>query len=147
MIWATVAEVRTYLSDTTLLAGVDDAAVGRHVDRAVRSLVPLVLRWPELDEETDRPAEEDARASVVAAVAETIRVRREADQATVALGGPGAVEVIAAGGGISAGTLTVSGGSRTGGGARIGQRAQAVPIAAVDALLAAGMVGGSVPTW
>ncbi|WP_018682176.1 hypothetical protein [Actinokineospora enzanensis] len=142
MIWATVDEVRGY-RPALPLSGLDDAELGGLIASAVRALVPYVIRWPVVDTDTDRPADDTVRADVVAAVAELVRDRRAATLAETELGGTGAAAVIAAGGSVTAGSLTVSGGR----GARVGSTDRPVPRAALDALCSAGMVGGSVPTW
>jgi hypothetical protein len=148
MIWAEPQEVRNYLTDDPdLLAGLDDAAVQRQIDMAQRRLSTMVVWWPEMDEEIDRAADEAVRASIVAAVAEVVRARREADLAATALGGAAAVEVIAGGGSVEAGSLKVAGGSRGSGGARLGSRASALPQEAIDAMFAAGLMGGGVASW
>lgn len=147
MIWATVAEVRAYLADGGIPAGTSDEQVQRTLDRAVRSLTTRVMWWPELDDDDERAADADVRGHLVAAVAETVRARYEQRALTDAVGGAGLVEVIAAGGSITAGKLSVSGGTRGTGSARIGAGADTVPPEAAEALLAAGVVGGSVPSW
>ncbi|MDQ3577549.1 MAG: hypothetical protein M3443_08090 [Actinomycetota bacterium] len=126
----------------------DDAEVQGHIDRAVRRLVTTIIRWPVVDDTTDRADDTDIQGHVIAAVGEVISARRQADLAAVEVGGNAAAEIIAAGGSVKAGSLAVSGSSNgSGGGARLGSRASVLPVEAVEALLAAGMVGGSVPTW
>ncbi|SER95163.1 hypothetical protein SAMN05216188_11849 [Lentzea xinjiangensis] len=149
MIWATVAEVRGYLDAGDIPAGTEDSAVQRMIDRCARTLGAKVLRWPVLDEETDRAADEEQRGHIVAAVAETVKARFEAQQLAQQLGGEGLTEVIAAGGSVTAGKLSVSGGSKSGGsgGAKIGRSADRVPVEAIEALLAANLLGGGVPSW
>ncbi|ACU35587.1 hypothetical protein [Actinosynnema mirum] len=147
MIWATTPEVRAY-AGADLPSSVGDAEVQRGIDRAVRSLEASVLRWPLLDD-AERPADARVRADVVAAVAETLLARRKADAVAADLGGAGATAVIAAGGTVSAGKLTVSG-SRNGGsgaGVAIGDAGRRPPVEAWEALAAAGMIGGSVASW
>lgn len=144
MIWATVAEVRDHLN---LPADVTDTEVQRLIDTASRTLETKIIRWPVLND-TERAEDEQQRAHLVAAVAETIRARRDNDAAVAQLGGSGVAAVIAAGGTITASKLTVSGGSRRGGsGVAVGASAPRVPIEAYEALQAAGLIGGSVPSW
>ncbi|ALG07667.1 hypothetical protein [Kibdelosporangium phytohabitans] len=143
MIWATPAEVREYLREE-LPADYPEEALSRDIDKAVRSMVPRVLRWPTVDDDTDRPADTQVRDYVIAAVAELIAFRRGQDAAAEELGGAGTAEVLAAGGSITAGKLSVSGGR----GARVGRyTADRLPQETIDALLAADMIGGSVSTW
>lgn len=149
MIWATVAEVKDYLQDDDVLSGVQDAALQRTIDRVSRTLGAKVIRWPILDEATDRAEDEEQRGHIVAAVAETVKASYEAKKLELSLGGEGLVEVIAGGGTVSAGKLSVSGGSKSGGGsgARIGKSADPVPVEAYDALRLAELIGGSVASW
>lgn len=154
MIWATPAEVRTWWTDQQAALAVTwpalpttDPPVQMLIDTASRTLGAKVIRWPVLNDQ-ERADDEQQRAHLIAAVGETIQARREATATETALGGSGAAAIIAAGGTITASKLTVSGGSRTGGsGARIGENATTVPIAAYDALQAAGLIGGSVASW
>lgn len=144
MIWATTAEVRDYLDEEDLPADYPEDKLQRDIDKAVRTLVPKVLRWPIVDDDTDRPAEEGTRNEVIAAVAELIKYRREQLAAAAALGGAGTAEVLAAGGSISAGKTSVSGGR----GAKVGRySSNRLPCETLDALLNADMIGGGVPTW
>lgn len=147
MIWATVAEVRNYLDDGDIPTGTQDEQVQHAINKAVRSLTTRVLWWPELDDADEHVVDAEQRGHVVAAVAETVRARYAARALETAVGGAGLVELLAGGGSITASKLTVSGGSRGTGGARIGTGADTVPPEAVEALLAAGMVGGSVASW
>ncbi|MBP2331226.1 hypothetical protein JOF56_011611 [Kibdelosporangium banguiense] len=143
MIWATTAEVRDYLSDDDILpADYDEATLQRDIDKAVRKMATQILRWPCLNED-DRPDDEKVRKDVIAAVAELIKYRREQAAAAEALGGAGTAEILKAGGSISAGKTSVSGGK----GAKVGRYADTLPCDTVEALEAAGMIGGSVPTW
>lgn len=138
MIWATPDELRAQLDDIPA----DDTAAQQLIDRAVRSLTRIIVRWPALDD-TDRAADETVRADTLAAVAETVRHQRLQDDATNQLGGLGGV--IAAGGQIDTATLRVSGG--TGSRAGLGDTAPRLPLAAIDALASANLIGGSVPAW
>lgn len=149
MIWATVAEVRAYLDDGDIPTGTSDEQVQRAIDKAVRSLTTRVVWWPVLDDADEHVVDAAKRADVVAAVAETVKARYASRTLADQVGGTGVVELLAGGGSITAGKLAVSGGSRGSGGsgARIGSAADSVPSAAIDALLAAGMVGGSAPSW
>jgi hypothetical protein len=156
MIWATVAEVRQWWTDQQDALGVawpalplTDPPVQMLVDSASRTLGAKIVRWPVLDEDTERAEDEAQRGHLVVAVGEVIRARREAAAAVDALGGGGAAAVIAGGGSITASKLSVSGGSKQGGGGgvRVGESALQVPIAAYDALMAAGLIGGSVASW
>lgn len=144
MIWATVADVRGYLRQDEIPAGEDDQQVQREVDRAVRSLVTRVLWWPELDDD-ERVLDTARRADVVAAVAETVRASYERRTLEASVGGAGLARLLDRGGSVTAGKLSVSGGSRSGGSAPA--RESAVPDEALDALLAAGLTGGSVASW
>lgn len=145
MIWATVAEVRDYLRTGDIPTGESDELVQREIDKAVRSLTTKVVWWPELDDADEHVADVEQRAHVVAAVAETVKARYESRALETAVGGAGLVRLLDRGGSITAGKLAVSGGSRSGGSAPV--REDTVPPAAVEALLAAGMVGGSAPSW
>lgn len=141
MIWATTAEVREYLGDE-LPADYPEDKLTRDIEKAVRSMVPKVLRWP-VENEDERAEDEDTRVEVIAAVAELIKYRRE-QAATAAALPPASAEVLAAGGSITAGKVSVSGGR----GAKVGRyAANTLPCETVDALLNAGMIGGSVATW
>ncbi len=145
MIWATTDDVRTYLR-TSLPDTVLDEDLARDIERAARTLDAKVIRWPVLDENTGRALDVGQRGHIVAAVSEVIRARRKAEALEEALGGDGIVEIIAAGGSIKAQSLSVSGGSKSGGGggALIGKAANRLPAEAVEALQAAGLIGGSV---
>ncbi len=153
MIWATVAEVRDWWENQQVALGVtwadlpgSDPAVQMLIDSATRTLGAKVIRWPVLDD-TDRTEDEEQRGHLVVAVGEVVRARRQAAEVTAELGG-GAAAVIAGGGSITASKLTVSGGSKqSGGGVRVGDSAVTVPLAAYDALSAAGLIGGSVASW
>ncbi|MDT7789762.1 MAG: hypothetical protein QOF58_8181 [Pseudonocardiales bacterium] len=149
MIWATPAEVRAYLDDGEIPEAVTDERLQRMIDNCVDTLESRIVYWPVLDEETDRAADEQQRRRIVGAVAETVKARYEAKNLAAQLGGDGLTEVIAAGGSVTAGKLSVSGGSKSGGsgGAKIGQAANRVPVAALEKLLAAGLVGGGGVTW
>ncbi|GAB2964473.1 hypothetical protein [Saccharothrix stipae] len=144
MIWATVGEVRDYLDDGDIPTGTEDAAVQRAIDKAVRSLTTRVVWWPVLDDADEHVEDAEQRAHVVAAVAETVKARYAARALETAVGGAGLVELLAGGGSVTASKLSVSGGTRGTGAARIGAGAGTVPPEAVEALLAAGMIGGSV---
>lgn len=141
MVWATITEVREYLGHR-LPSTVTDDQVDKLITKAVRSLSPKVLRIPPLDEQ-DRPADEDVKGHVVAAVGEVVAARRAEEQTDGTLGAMS--DVLEHGGSITAGSLTVDGparGKQTGYG-----RGRLLPFAAVEALQAAHMVGGSVPAW
>lgn len=144
MIWATVAEVREYLRDGGIPAGTTDEQVQHTINKAVRALTTKVTWWPVLDDADEHVEDAEQRAHVIAAVAETVRARYAARALETAVGGAGLVELLAGGGAVTASKLSVSGGSRATGKARIGVGAGTVPPEAVEALLAAGMVGGSV---
>lgn len=155
MIWATVQEIRDWWGNQQVALGVtwpelptSDAAVQMLVDSASRTLGAKIVRWPVLDDD-ERAEDELQRAHLVVAVGEVIRARREAAEVETSLGGAGAAAVIAGGGSITASKLTVSGGSKGSGsgGAAVGHRAIRVPLAAIDALEAAGLIGGSVASW
>ncbi len=149
MIWATVSEVRGYLEPGDIPTGADDAAVQRTIDKVSRTLGAKVIRTPILDEETDRAADEEQREHIVAAVGETVKAHYEAEALKQSLGGSGMVEVIAGGGSVTAGKLSVSGGSKGSGGsgARLGSSRDRVPIEAYEALQLAELIGGSVASW
>lgn len=144
MIWATVGEVRAYLDGGEIPAGTSDEQVQHAINKAVRSLATRVVWWPVLDDADEHVEDADQRAHVVAAVAETVKARYAARALETAVGGAGLVELLAGGGSVTASKLSVSGGSRGAGGARIGAGAGTVPPEALEALLAAGMIGGSV---
>lgn len=149
MIWATVAEVRDYLDAEDIPATVNDAALQRRIDKTSRTLGAKVVWWPVLDDDTDRAADEEQRNHIIAATAETVKAYYEAKALEDSLGGSGMVEVIAAGGSVTAGKLSVSGGSKSGGGSgvNIGKAADPVPAEAYDALRLAELIGGSVASW
>lgn len=150
MVWATVAEVRAVFdAEAAALGTVErpalpavDAAVQTLIDSAARILGTKVIRWPILDD-TDRPEDTEQRGHVVQAVAEVIRDRLRQTRAVVEVGGTGAAQIIAAGGRVKAGNLEVQGGNNSG---WLGGRSW-VPIDAYTAMAAAGLIGGSVPTW
>lgn len=143
MVWATATEVREYLGDR-LPNTVTDDQLDTLITKAVRSLAPKTLRLPPLDDQ-DRPADTDVREHVVAAVGEVVDARRETTAQQDALGGAG--DVLASGGSITAGSLTVSGAPPSSSGKNGYGRDRLLPIEAVEALQAAHMVGGSVPAW
>lgn len=148
LIWATVQDVRDYLGDDLPAAPeVSDAVVQRHIDKITRALEATIIRWPEIDDTTERAADEAVRGHMVAAVAETVARRREDEQLDAALGGMS--PILEAGGSVSTGKLTVSTVGRAGGsrGAAVGDRAVRLPIDAVEALSAAGLIGGGVASW
>jgi len=153
MIWATVAEVRAWWGNQQAALGVtwtalpgSDPAVQMLIDSAARTLGAKVVRWPVLDDD-ERAEDTVQRGHLVVAVGEVIRARRAAVEVEAELGGAAAAAVIAGGGSITASKLAVSGGSKTGGGVRVGESAVAVPLAAYDALSAAELIGGSVSSW
>jgi len=154
MIWATVLEVRHWWAEQQDALGVTwaalpqaDGPVQMLIDSASRTLGAKIVRWPVLDDD-ERAEDLEQRGHLVVAVGEVIRARREAAAAVDSLGGVGAAAVIAGGGSITAGKLSVSGGGKQGsGGSRVGEAAITVPIAAYDALQAAGLIGGSVASW
>ncbi|MDQ0377959.1 hypothetical protein [Amycolatopsis thermophila] len=151
MIWATPDEVRTYLDVDQLPDGYPDDQLQRDIDRVTRLLAAKVVRFPALNEQ-DRPEDPEVRAHVIAAVAEQIKHARKlaADRAALdgALGGM--ADVLRAGGSISTKTLSASGASRSGS-SGASQRAMDVEnrlsLDTIDALVAAGMLGGSVAAW
>lgn len=149
MIWATPGEVRAYLEEDDIPELVTDEQLLAVIEQCARTLTTKVIRWPVLDEETDRAEDAEQREHIVAAVAETVKARYQAKKLEQQLGGTGLVEVIAAGGSVTAGKLSVSGGSKSGGsgGAKIGQSADRLPVEAREALLAANLIGGSAPSW
>jgi hypothetical protein len=132
---------RDYLGDDLPGEYPEDSLV-RDIDRAVRAMVPEVLRWPTMDDTAERAADEYVRDELIAAVAELLKYRHEQKAAAAALGGAGTAEILAAGGSISAGKTSVSGGRGT----QIGRHAETLPYETVQALSNAGMVGGSVAT-
>ena len=150
MIWATTEEVRALFAAHAAALGVGewpalpegDAGVQVLIDNAVRSLVPMAIRWPILDD-TDRPEDTAQRGHVVQAVCEVIRDRLLSKAAVAAVGGQGAADIVAGGGRVKAGSLEVQGGN--GGSRWLSQRSR-VPVDAVFALQSADMIGGSVPT-
>lgn len=147
MIWATPGEVRTYLDDDEIPENTSDEKLQAMIDRCARTLGAKVIRWPVLDDDTDRAADEQQRKDIVAAVAEVVKARYAAKSLEQQLGGEAIVEVIASGGSIKAQSLAVAGGSSNSRGAKIGQAADRVPLPAIEALLAANLIGGGVPTW
>ncbi|GAB3472020.1 hypothetical protein [Actinophytocola sediminis] len=154
MIWATVAEVRAHCEAQTSAWGVDewpalpedDPAVQAMIDTATRALIPKVIRWPILGDD-DRAEDEEQRGHLVVAVCEVIRDRLRAKAVAAAVGGQVAVDVVAAGGRIKASQLEVQGGSGSGGSSGWTARRARLPLEAYDALSAAGLIGGSVPSW
>lgn len=145
MVWATVAEVRDYLGDRLPAApDVPDTEVDKAITKAVRTLSPKVLRLPALDD-TDRPEDPAIKADVVAAVGEVIDAHRDRAASEKQLGGM--LGIVERGGRIKAGSLEVDGTVSGGGGSGGYGREALLPIAAVEALQSAGMVGGSVPAW
>lgn len=148
MIWATVAEVRAY-PDVDIPTAVTDEQLQAVIDDCSDSLETRIIRWPVLDDATARAADEQQRRRIAAAVAETVKARYEAKRLSEQLGGDGLTEIIAAGGSVTAGKLSVSGGSKSGGsgGAQIGRAAPRVPLAAIEKLAAANLIGGSVASW
>ena len=150
MIWATPAEVRAvFAAHAEALGSTEwpalpegDAAVQVLVDHATRVLALKAIRWPLLDDD-DRPEDTEQRGHVVQAVCEVIRDRLLSKAMVAELGGRGAAEVISGGGRVKAGNLEVQGG----GSSRWLADRSRVPVDAYAALAAAGMIGGSVPTW
>jgi hypothetical protein len=147
MIWATVGEVRNYLDDSEIPEGVSDEQLQAMIDRCARTLTTKVIRWPVLDEGTQRAEDVEQRGHIVAAVAECVKARYAAKTLAQQLGGDAVVELIAAGGSVKAQSLAVAGGSSNTRGAKIGQAADRVPIEAIEALLAANLIGGGGVTW
>lgn len=148
LIWATVQEVRDYLADELPSADdYPDAAVQRDIDKVVRTLERMIIRWPALDEQGVRATDQAVRGHMVAAVAETIKRRRVDKAFEDSLGG--LAPVLAAGGTISTGKLSAStvGRSGTQPGAAIGDGAVRLPMDAIEALAAAGLIGGGVASW
>lgn len=155
MIWATVAEVREWWADqqtayavTWSPLPVEDTGVQTLIDSATRTLDRKAIRYPLLDEATDRAVDEKVRANVMAAVAETIAAGRKTKAEAAALDAslPGMADIVRAGGSVTAGSLSVTG-ARTASGNATASTAGRVPIEAYEALAAAGMIGGSVPAW
>lgn len=146
LIWATPAEVRAYPGSGIPLEMPEDV-LGQYVDKAVRALEKVIIRWPTVDADTGRAFDAEVRADMIAAVAETIKARRENETVEDSLGG--LAPILAAGGSISTKTLSASTGTSSSGstGAPIGERATRVPLDALDALQAAGLIGGSARTW
>lgn len=142
MIWATPADIRAYLDDPEG----DEAVLQREIDAAVRTLGPKTLRLPLVDD-TDRVLDAEQRGHVVAAVGELIRARRARAAKQAATGG--LLDIVEQGGSIASATLKVDGGARAGGSGVRDPYAndRVLPSAVLDAMLAAGLVGGSVPTW
>jgi hypothetical protein len=143
MIWATVAEVRAH-PDVDIPEGVTDEQLQARINQCVRKLIPKILRWPVLDDETDRAADEEQRGHIAAAVAELVRAHYETKRVKDELGGTGAARVIASGGEVAAGKLRVRGGST---GVDLDENSNVLPAAVVDALLCADLIGGGVPSW
>jgi hypothetical protein len=146
LIWATATEVRAY-PDSGIPADMAEFALDQLITKAVRAIERVIIRWPTVDSDTGRAFGEDVRADMIAAVAETIKARRKAEAVEDGLGG--LAPILADGGSISTKTLSASttGRSGSGGGARIGENATRVPLDALDALVSAGLVGGSARTW
>ncbi|AUI56780.1 hypothetical protein [Amycolatopsis sp. BJA-103] len=146
LIWATPAEVRAY-PESGIPLDMPDDALGQKIDKAARAIERVIIRWPTVDVETGRAFDADVRAQMIAAVAETIKARRKAEAIEASLGG--LAPILAAGGSISTKTLSASTGTSSSGstGAPIGDRAPRVPLDAIDALQAAGLIGGSARTW
>jgi hypothetical protein len=150
MVWATTTEVRAAFAAGTEADGATewpalpeaDTAVNTLIVSASRALAVKVIRWPILDD-TDRPEDTEQRSHILHAVCEVIRDRRLAATAVAELGGQAAAGVIAGGGSVKAGNLEVRGGNS---GGWLADRSR-VPVDAVFALQAAGLIGGSVPTW
>lgn len=150
MVWATTPEVRAVFALQGAALGddewpalpEDDAVLDVQIESAARVLGIKVIRWPVLDDD-DRPEDTEQRGHVVMAVCEVIRDRLRARAAAAAVGGQAMAEVIAGGGRVKAGNLEVQGGNNGGGLAGKSR----VPIDAYTALAAAGLIGGSVPTW
>jgi hypothetical protein len=139
MIWATVEDIRAELDNNPD----DDAAVQREIDRAVRTLDGIAIRYPRLN--TDQRADDTkTRADVVAAVAELIQSRRDRVKAKAATPG---LEIVERGGSIKSATLTVDAGARSSSSGSGADRDSLVPASAIEALQAAGMIGGSVASW
>lgn len=146
MIWATVAEVRAY-PDVNIPEDVQDEQLQAVIDNCVDTLETHIIRWPVLDEETDRAADAQQRRRISGAVAEVVKARYEAKRLAQQLGGEGLTEIIAAGGSVKAQSLAVAGGSSTSRGAKIGQAADRVPVPAIEKLLAANLIGGGAASW
>lgn len=138
MIWATLDEVTARWEPGWPPLPDNPVIVQARIDTARRALRQRVIRWPRLDDTTDRPADDEVRAAVVEAIVQTVRgilLVEQTDGATA-----GATQILAAGGSISADNLSISGGR----GARVDETAMCQ---AEDALLDACMIGGAVPTW
>jgi hypothetical protein len=151
MIWATPDEVRGRFAAYQAALGEAewpplpeaDAAVQVLIESASRHLGTKVIRWPILDDD-DRVEDEQDRVHVELAVCEVIRARLQAkvaDDAATAQLGPLA-GVVAGGGRVKAGSLEVQGG-----GSSSTSSSGRVPLDAIMCLQAAGLIGGSVPTW
>ncbi|WP_439377489.1 hypothetical protein [Amycolatopsis lexingtonensis] len=146
LIWATTAEIRAY-PDSGIPTDMNETALEQLIAKAVRALERVIIRWPTVDSETGRAFDAGVAADMITAVAETIKARRKADAVEASLGG--LAPILADGGSISTKTLSASttGRSGGGGGSRIGENATRVPLDAVDALVSAGLIGGSLRTW
>lgn len=146
MIWATTAEIRNYLGED-LPPDFGEAALTRALDKAVASIERIIIRWPVLDDAEEHAANADVRKNMITAVAETIKARRDNDALTASLGP--LAPILVAGGSVATKTLSASTGgtSKSGGGAELGTKAPRVPLDAIDALSAAGLIGGSGRTW
>ncbi|OZM73976.1 hypothetical protein CFN78_06725 [Amycolatopsis antarctica] len=142
MIWATPAEVTAYLD-------ADPSVTQREVDKAVRTIEPKTVRRPRLDPDTLRAEDETVRGHLVAAVAELIAARRTRAAQDAALDqiGGGAGALLAEGGSISTNTLTVAGPRTAGGNARSRDDDGRLPMAVIEALAAAYVIGGGVASW
>lgn len=141
LIWATTAEVRAYLGPE--LPNLPEADVERAITKAVNAIERIIVRWPTIDSETGRAFDAEVGKQMIAAVSETIKARRKAEAVEDGLGG--LAPILAAGGSISTKTLSAS--TAGGRGAAIGENATRVPIDALDALVSAGLIGGSGRTW
>lgn len=133
--WATAAEVTSYLE-------LDEPVAQHDIDKAVRTLEPKCLRMPLVGDD-ERALDETIRSHLIAAVAELIGHRRATAARDASLGGH--ADLIDRGGSIDAGTLKVSGSANRNGTGY--DRAAILPAAVFDALLCAGVIGGSVPSW
>lgn len=144
LIWATTGEVSAYRATEVAADPNCDwpvlNAVEPLITRAARALTSQVWWWPPVDPVTDRAIDPAVRALLVVAVAETIRHRLVTTRDMAALGGVLPAAVLAAGGSVSAGSLSVSGGGRP-------LSTSGVPVVALEALTAAGVRGGSVASW
>ncbi|PXY20315.1 hypothetical protein [Prauserella endophytica] len=146
MIWATTADIREYLGED-LPTDYPEAQLQRDIDAAVRTLRGKILRWPPIDETTQRAEDAEVRRDIVAAVGEVVRAKLEQRKTQAALGG--LAEIVERGGRVKAGKLEVDG-TASGGGAANGVgygRETLLPWPAVEALASAGLIGGSVATW